>query len=67
MAQAAEQTRYRVEGMDCAGCATKIDAARRVPGIEDVSVSISAGTMILHHATGIDLTTIEKTINTSSP
>ena len=25
MAATAAQTRYRVEGMDCAGCATKID------------------------------------------
>jgi len=32
-------TRFRVEGMDCAGCASKIDTAvRRLPGVEDVSV-----------------------------
>ncbi|MFA6031334.1 MAG: cation transporter [Myxococcota bacterium] len=42
MAASAAQTRYRVEGMDCAACATKIDTAvRRIPGVEDVSVSVT--------------------------
>lgn len=40
------QTRYRVDGMDCASCAAKIETAlRRLPGVDDVSVSVSAGTM----------------------
>ena len=40
----ATQTRYRVEGMDCASCASKIDTAvRRMPGVTDVSVSVTAG------------------------
>ena len=56
MAEAATQTRYRVEGMDCAGCATKIsNAVRRVPGVEDVSVSVTAGSMTVHHAETISL------------
>jgi phosphoketolase len=39
------QTRYRVTGMDCASCATKIEtAARRIDGVDDVSVSVGAGT-----------------------
>ena len=43
MTEAATQTRFRVEGMDCAGCATKIDTAvRRLPGIADVTVSVTA-------------------------
>ena len=38
MTETTTQTRYRVEGMDCAGCATKIDTAvRRMPGVEDVT------------------------------
>lgn len=42
------QTRYRVAGMDCAACASKVDiAVRRLPGVEDVSVSVSAGTMLV--------------------
>jgi Cd2+/Zn2+-exporting ATPase len=39
LTSAAIQTRYRVEGMDCASCASKIDTAvRRMPGVEDVNV-----------------------------
>ena len=57
------QSRYRVEGMDCASCATKIDtAARRVPGVEDVSVSVTAGTMTVSHRPDSDLTTLEKRV-----
>ncbi len=38
--------RYRVDGMDCASCASKIDTAvRRLKGVEDVSVSVTRGTM----------------------
>jgi Cd2+/Zn2+-exporting ATPase len=47
------QTRYRVEGMDCASCASKITTAvRRVPGVADVSVSVTAGTMTVSHEGG---------------
>lgn len=44
------ETRYRVGGMHCATCAAKIETAvRRVPGVQDVSVSASAGTMRIRH------------------
>lgn len=50
MANPTKQSRYRVEGMDCASCAAKIDTAvRRVRGVEDVSVSVTAGTMTVRH------------------
>ncbi len=50
------QTRYRVEGMDCASCGSKItNAVRRVPGVEDVSVSVTAGTMIVQHGPATSL------------
>ena len=56
MAIAATQTRYRVEGMDCASCASKIDkAVRGVTGVEDVSVSVTAGTMTVSHLGDPDL------------
>ena len=43
------QTRFRVDGMDCASCAAKIDiAVRRLPGVEDVNVSVAAATMTVH-------------------
>lgn len=41
-------TRYRVDGMDCASCAAKIEgAARSVPGVEEVRVSIASQSMWL--------------------
>lgn len=59
----AAQARYRVGGMDCASCATKIDTAvRRVPGVEDVSVSVTAGTMTVRHDGSSDLKAIEKKV-----
>jgi Cd2+/Zn2+-exporting ATPase len=44
------RTRLRVAGMDCASCAAKIETAlRRVPGVRDVGVSVSAGTVTVTH------------------
>ncbi len=58
-----QQTRYQVEGMDCAGCAAKIDTAvRRLPGIEEVSVSATAGTMTVRHNSQSDLTKLERAV-----
>ncbi|MEG9525485.1 MAG: cadmium-translocating P-type ATPase [Hyphomicrobiales bacterium] len=43
-------SRYRIAGMDCAACAAKItNAVRRVPGVSDVSVSVTAGPMTVEH------------------
>ncbi|NEJ74785.1 cadmium-translocating P-type ATPase [Rhizobium phaseoli] len=57
------ETRYRVGGMDCAACATKIDTAvRRVAGVADVSVSVMAGTMTVRHDGSSDLKAIEKKV-----
>ena len=50
MAEAMTQTRYRVEGMDCAGCAAKIDTAvRRMPGVRRCLGVGDGGTMIVQH------------------
>ena len=47
----AAKSRYRVEGMDCASCAQKIETAvRRIEGVDDVSISVPAGTMTVSHA-----------------
>ncbi|MDP9810002.1 Cd2+/Zn2+-exporting ATPase [Rhizobium tibeticum] len=57
------EKRYRVGGMDCAGCAAKIDTAvRRMPGVEDVSVSVTAGTMTVRHDGNSDLVAIERKV-----
>lgn len=40
------QVRYRVNGMDCPSCAAKIEgAARNLPGVADVKVSIASQVM----------------------
>ena len=40
---APDAARYRVTGMDCPSCAAKIEkAARGVPGVKDVKVSIAS-------------------------
>lgn len=55
------QAKYRVGGMDCASCASKIDTAvRRLPGVEDVAVSVTAGTMTVSHDGSSDLGAIER-------
>ena len=62
MAASSIDTRFRVTGMDCAACATKVEAAtRRVTGVENVSVSVTAGTMTVRHA-GADLTQIARKV-----
>lgn len=51
-----DTTRFRVEGMDCASCANKVDTAvRRIDGVEDVSVSVVSGTMTIKHSSATDL------------
>ncbi|KUM27787.1 ATPase [Mesorhizobium loti] len=51
-----KETRYRVTGMDCAACAAKIETAvSRLPGVSNVSVSATAGTMKLSHAADASL------------
>jgi Cd2+/Zn2+-exporting ATPase len=63
MAETMTQTRYRVEGMDCASCASKIDTAlRRMPGVADLAVSMTAGAMTVHHGVSVDLGAIEKKV-----
>ena len=63
MTAGTSQARYRVEGMDCRSCATKIDTAvRRSPGVSDVAVSMSAGTLVITHDGTSDLRAIEKTL-----
>ncbi|SDR13640.1 Cd2+/Zn2+-exporting ATPase [Rhizobiales bacterium GAS113] len=57
------QSHYRVDGMDCPSCATKIaTAARRVPGIADASVSVTAGTMTVRHGVDSDLAPLERKV-----
>ncbi|MGA0594290.1 heavy metal translocating P-type ATPase [Enterovirga sp. CN4-39] len=44
------RSRFRVAGMDCASCASKVESAvRRLSGVADVSVSATAGTLTVTH------------------
>ncbi|MGL4287605.1 MAG: heavy metal translocating P-type ATPase [Phreatobacter sp.] len=63
MTAAIRQSRFRIEGMDCASCAAKIDTAvRRMPGIEDVNVSATTGRMtVTHHLDG-DLAAVQRQV-----
>jgi len=46
----ATTTRIRVQGMDCAGCAIKIEnALQRMPGVTEVNVSVAGGTVTVKH------------------
>lgn len=44
------ESRYRVTGMDCASCGSKVDAAvRKLPGVTDVAVAVSSGVLKVQH------------------
>lgn len=46
---AASPLKLQVEGMDCAACALKIETAmKRLPGVSDINVSYTAGTVALN-------------------
>lgn len=47
------KVRFRVEGMDCASCATKIEnALQRMSGVTEVVVSVTGGTVTVSRAVG---------------
>ena len=56
-------TRFAVDGMDCASCATKIETVvRRLPGIEDVSVSVQTGLVMVTHGDDADLAPVSTAV-----
>lgn len=59
-----ETVRYRVTGMDCTDCVAKIEkTARKVPGIDNVRVSLTSQVMTLQLANGTEpLSTVEDAI-----
>ncbi|WP_083656501.1 heavy metal translocating P-type ATPase [Mongoliimonas terrestris] len=63
MSQTENRTRFRVEGMDCASCAAKVEtAALRVPGVEAVMVSVTAATMVVTHGDDADMRALARSI-----
>ena len=63
MADAETLTRYRIGGMDCAACGTKIEnAVGRLPGVSEVGVSAAAGTMTVAHADALPGLAVERQV-----
>lgn len=63
MSTSAKQSRYRIDGMDCVGCAAKIEgAARRIQGVENVNVSVPTRSMTIDHADNAKLDKLEKRV-----
>lgn len=54
--------RLRVDGMDCAACATKIKAALDNIGHGDVDVDVAGGSVLVHANAAVDKRKIEETI-----
>ena len=53
---------YRIE-VDCANCANKMeDAARRVSGVQDVTVNFMTQKMIVNFAEGADADAVMKDV-----
>lgn len=63
MTQAKQKTRFNVGGMDCASCATKIEnAVTRLPGVDEVSVSVQTGGLTVTHDETLQLQAVEKQV-----
>ncbi|KAB0679671.1 heavy metal translocating P-type ATPase [Aureimonas leprariae] len=63
MSTVANESRFRVTGMDCAACGNKVDTAiRRLPGVEDVAVSVSTGAVKVRHAAGFDVAAVTRQV-----
>src|SRR4051812_25172041 len=58
------RSRYRVAVMVCVGCAAKIEnTVRRPPGVSDVGVPVSAGTMMVQHADTLPASEIARRVD----
>ncbi len=63
MTQHQETTRFRVGGMDCASCATKIETAvGRLPGVDSVAVSVMTGSLAVTHDGSVAKDTVEQQV-----
>lgn len=63
MSEAAEKLKFRIGGMDCAACVTKIEnAVGRLPGVGEVAVSLPNGTLTVTHSGDIAKGAIERQV-----
>ena len=57
-------SRFRVEGMDCAACGTKVEnAVRRLPGVAEVNVGVTSETLTVRHDDSTDLDAVQQAVN----
>jgi Cd2+/Zn2+-exporting ATPase len=60
MSATALKTRFKVDGLDCAACAARVEGAvGKLDGVEDVSVSVMTGAMVVAHGGNVALDAIE--------
>lgn len=63
MSEAAEKLKFRVGGMDCGACVTKIEnAVGRLPGVREVGVSLPNGTLTVLRSGEIAKGAIERQV-----
>ncbi|MBN9311343.1 MAG: heavy metal translocating P-type ATPase [Devosia sp.] len=63
VSNAAEKLKFRVGGMDCAACVSKIEGAvRRLPNVAEVGVSLANGTLTVTPAAPIATGMIEREV-----
>ena len=59
------KTRFRVGGMDCAACGTKIEnAVSRLPGVAEVGVSVSSGMLTVSYGADTPPGAVERQVKT---
>ncbi|GEO82058.1 heavy metal translocating P-type ATPase [Pararhodospirillum oryzae] len=62
-ADGGRKTRLSVEGMDCGGCARKIETALgRLPGVEGVDIALATGVVSVVHAARVTPETLRRQI-----
>ncbi|MBL0373864.1 cadmium-translocating P-type ATPase [Rhizobium sp. KVB221] len=58
-----EKLKYRIGGMDCASCVTKIEnAVSRLPGVDEVGVSLASGTLTVMPGTALPKGAVEQQV-----
>lgn len=63
MTDIALKARFRITGMDCAACGTKIDnAVRRIEGVRNPAVSVSGETLAFEYANQSDLNAVRDAV-----
>jgi Cd2+/Zn2+-exporting ATPase len=59
----AEKIKYRIGGMDCASCVSKIEnAVARLPGVEEVDVALASSTMTVRPGPELALGAVERQV-----